>query len=58
MASRGDSIQKDAVSSFDAKLDSVLTDKNWLCNPARSEELVSIRNKFSLINIRDEDSNL
>jgi hypothetical protein len=58
MASRGDSIQKDAVSSFDAKLDSVLTDKNWLWNPARSEELVSIRNKFSLINIRDEDSNL
>jgi hypothetical protein len=58
MASRGHSIQKDAVNSFDAKLDSVLTDKNWLWNPAWSEELVSIQHKLSLINIRDEDSNL
>jgi hypothetical protein len=49
------SIQKYTESSFDAKLDSVLRDKNWLWNPARSEELVSIQHKLSLINIRDED---
>jgi hypothetical protein len=36
MASRGHSIQKDAESSFYA---------NWLWNPARLEELVSIQNK-------------
>jgi hypothetical protein len=43
----------DAASHVDAKLSSVLVDKQWVWRPARSEDLVSIQSFLPSIQISD-----
>uniref|UniRef100_A0A2N9J4S2 Uncharacterized protein n=1 Tax=Fagus sylvatica TaxID=28930 RepID=A0A2N9J4S2_FAGSY len=48
----------DAASKLDAKLSSVLRDKNWGWSPARSDDLVAIQSKLSLVRLVEEDKSL
>ena len=54
----GHRIINDAASKTDARVDSVLIDKQWHWRPARSEELVSVQSKLFSINLREEDKAL
>ncbi len=45
----------DAASRIDARVASVLKDKEWHWRPAGSEEMVSIQSKFGIIDLRVED---
>jgi hypothetical protein len=45
----------DAASRIDARVASVLKDKEWHWRPAKSEEMVSIQSKFGIIDLRVED---
>jgi hypothetical protein len=45
----------DAVSSINAKVNSVLHNNEWCWKPARSEDLVDIQSKLSMVHIGDCD---
>jgi hypothetical protein len=45
----------DVASRIDARVASVLKDKEWHWRPARSKEMVSIQSKLGLIDLRVED---
>ena len=51
----GHRIIYDATSTFNAKVSSVLRNKEWVWRPARSENLVEIQSKLSQIQIMDYD---
>ena len=51
----GHRIVYDAASRIDARVASVLKDKEWHWRPARSKEMVSIHSKLGLIDLRVED---
>ena len=51
----GHRIVYDAASRIDARVASVLKDKEWHWRPARSEEMISIQSKLGLIDLRVED---
>uniref|UniRef100_A0A2N9J3H3 Reverse transcriptase domain-containing protein n=1 Tax=Fagus sylvatica TaxID=28930 RepID=A0A2N9J3H3_FAGSY len=51
----GHRIVYDAASSLNAKVSSILQNKEWCWRPARSEDLVDIQSKLSLVQIKDSD---
>ena len=51
----GHRIVYDAASSLNAKVSSILQNKEWCWRPARSEDLVDIHSKLSLVQIKDSD---
>uniref|UniRef100_A0A2N9JAL9 Reverse transcriptase domain-containing protein n=1 Tax=Fagus sylvatica TaxID=28930 RepID=A0A2N9JAL9_FAGSY len=54
----GHRIIYNATSKTDARVDSILIDKQWHWRPARSEELFSVQSKLFSINLREEDKAL
>uniref|UniRef100_A0A2N9HTC6 Reverse transcriptase domain-containing protein n=1 Tax=Fagus sylvatica TaxID=28930 RepID=A0A2N9HTC6_FAGSY len=54
----GHRIIYDAASTFNAKVSSVLRNKEWVWRPARSENLVEIQSKLSQIQIMDYDGTI
>ncbi len=51
----GHRIVLDAASSLCAKVSSVLHNKEWCWRPARSDDLVEVQSKLSLIQLRESD---
>jgi hypothetical protein len=45
----------DARSKVEAKLSSVLRGKEWCWFPARTDDMVSVQSKLSMVKIGDED---
>ena len=43
---------------MDAKFSSLVRDKNWGWSPARSDDLVAIQSKLSLVKFVEEDRSL
>jgi hypothetical protein len=54
----GHRVLYDAASHFDAKVDSVRRDKQWVWNAAKSDQLVDIQSKLGLIHLKDSDNAL